>query len=738
MRQPLYSLAQELKDVFAQSSNTKVDVSRKVISGTRKIQSMISISHQGELHQTQMDDIIEITDDEERSRNTEVINKSDGPEILTLLTEEEVSEDVLSCPQTAYPSSPQNMNIEEEGNLQFSRESIEISAPFFQELSSSREDDLSSRNKSVACEPTLKQKGKHLLDDILDDYSSPYSHRISVEQSDTGPDLKKVVTKWSISCKRIESPIGTSASLSTPPNRPKYNSIPNNISTGDAHISAREIPPPIACQNVFTEYPLSSPIANKKSHDKNLEHNQFSSKGELCIEKEQEDPICTSKLPEDGQSGRDKNAFGANRLKYRELLENDEETRRLNNPQTIELNLIKFLADGEEANGPSTPLKQHTVNDVLQRSDVHHGAEGLNIEIAPSFDVVKLSEIEKLRKYIIQGNVYTKEESEKLTRHWLTKDREAFRQANQIYRSNEKARSAIIVEMPAHMIETFKRDLINIEQLIAPATLQAGYEKELPKIRFLRRCNSIYDFNHDTYYPSELKTMEENINILYYDAQDFFEQYKTSKRALFQTIQSFSKANKYLIVVLSNLDKFKRSLEMLEDQKFKAKVKERLDGSQSDMTSGNNKRLKPIRTLNMKKFDIEQRLRHIDRLWGVKIHTVPSNIDFINSLPNLISIIGKQRMDPAIRFMRYSHINVKSGKDKTDVLRQTLQQINRMPELKANGVINAYHTFQSLFHDFKKGELQSAPNGKHLMTEAMEERLYKLFTCRNPNESIQS
>lgn len=691
-----------------------------------------------ELYQTQMNDVIEITDDEVTGRDTAVINKSDAPEVLTLLTEEEVLGDVSSGNQIAYPSSPQKVNIEEDSNLQLSRESIEISAPFFQELSTSREDEVSSRNKSTISESALKQKGKHLLDDIMDDYSSPYSHRISGEQSGSGPDLKKVVTKWSMPYKKFESPICTSASVSTAPKCSTNNQETINISMGDAQISPREDPSSAACHNVFTEYPLSSPIANKKSSDKNLENSRFLLRDELCTEYKQENPIRSIKLLEGARPRQDRTSLEANRLKFKDLLKNEEETGKSDKPQTIELNLTKFLADGEEADSLSTPLKQRTVTKVPTHSDVHHRVEGLHFETSPSFDAAKLNEIEKLRKYIIQGEIYTKKESELLIQHWLTNDREAFKQANQIYRSNEKARSAIIVEMPAHMIEMFKRDSINMEQQIAPATLQAGYEKELPRIRFLRRCNSIYDLSHDVYYPNELKTIEENLNILYYDAQIFFEQYKTSKKTLFQTIQSFSKGKKYLIVVLSNLDKFKRSLEILEDQKFKAKVKERLDGSQSDMAVGNGKKLKPIKTLNMKKFDIEQRLRHIDRLWGVKIHTVSSNIDFINSLPNLISIIGKQRMDPAIRLMRYSHINVKSGKDKTDVLRQTLQQVNRMPELKANGVINAYRTFQSLFQDFKKGELQSALNGKHLMTEAMEERLYKLFTCRNPNESIQS
>ena len=60
-----------------------------------------------------------------------------------------------------------------------------------------------------------------------------------------------------------------------------------------------------------------------------------------------------------------------------------------------------------------------------------------------------------------------------------------------------------------------------------------------------------------------------------------------------------------------------------------------------------------------------------------------------------------------------------------------------MPELKANNAVGLYPSFQSLFEDMQKGRLQSDNEGKYLMTEAIERRLYKLFTSTDPNDAIE-
>ena len=120
-----------------------------------------------------------------------------------------------------------------------------------------------------------------------------------------------------------------------------------------------------------------------------------------------------------------------------------------------------------------------------------------------------------------------------------------------------------------------------------------------------------------------------------------------------------------------------------------------------------------------------------------KILTVNSHSEFLNSLPNLVSLVGKQHNDPSIRFIKYAHLNVRSGKDKKDVLSKVLNHIGRMPELKVEKVVKAYPSFQSLHGDFNKRQLKSGLDGQHIMSEAMEKRLYKLFTCTDPDQPIE-
>ena len=258
----------------------------------------------------------------------------------------------------------------------------------------------------------------------------------------------------------------------------------------------------------------------------------------------------------------------------------------------------------------------------------------------------------------------------------------------------------------------------------------------MPLLRFLRKCDSIYDFSNDFYYPCDPKIVEENVLILYYDAQEFFEQYTSQKKELYRKIRFFSKNGKHVILILSDINKLKRAIFQLENEKYKARVEQRLSGTEEALRP-RSKKSSQVGKLGIKKFDLEQRLRFIDREWHVKIHTVNSHMEFINSLPNLVSLIGKQRMDPAIRYMKYAHLNVKSAQDSTETLKKTFHQIGRMPEMKANNVVSLYPSFQSLLEDIEKGRLQSDNEGKYLMTEAVERRLYKLFTCTDPNDTIE-
>ncbi|CAB4255152.1 similar to Saccharomyces cerevisiae YBR098W MMS4 Subunit of the structure-specific Mms4p- Mus81p endonuclease that cleaves branched DNA [Maudiozyma barnettii] len=346
--------------------------------------------------------------------------------------------------------------------------------------------------------------------------------------------------------------------------------------------------------------------------------------------------------------------------------------------------------------------------------------------------------VNTLSKYIINGRNFSDEESKNLIKQSLQNDKIKFRQVNQIHRDNQKARECIIVDMPKSLIDTFKDTKINVEELLEPGKLRRGYVDHLPIIRFFRHCDSIYDFKHDYYYPCESQIIEENVAFLFYDTKEFFDQYINKKVELYKSINFYTKHGKQIIVVLNDINKFKRQIEAVEDKQYKAKVNEHLVGTTetSKNRSKSSSNLAMAEKLGMSAFTLEQKIRFIDRRWGVQIVTVNSAMEFIHALPNIVTLIAKKRTDPTLRFLKYAYINVKSGKDQSDILRKVIHDIGKIPDLKSGSIVRTYPKFVQLLSDFENGQLRSDVNGNHLMTPAMESRLYKLFTSHDPSESI--
>lgn len=342
--------------------------------------------------------------------------------------------------------------------------------------------------------------------------------------------------------------------------------------------------------------------------------------------------------------------------------------------------------------------------------------------------------MERLSQYIINGHTYTDEESQTMVQQCIRNEKAKFKLVNQIYRDNVKARECIIIDLPKSLLENFNKTDIRVDELVSPATIQQSYSVDLPLIRFFRHCDSIYDFKHDYYYPCEKKIIEENVLLAYYDARDFFEQYTNHKVQLYKNLRMYWKTGKQLIIVLNEVGKFKRSIEQVADRLYKAKVNEQLGKPSSPSKRSSN--LDEVEKLRMSASKLEERIMFINREWGMQILTVNSNLEFIHSLPNIASLISKKRMDPALRYMQYAYINVKSGKDQSDVLRKVLHDVGKIPDLKAGSIVRTYPKFMSLFNDFQEGKLKSDQNGNHIMTPMMERRLFKFFTSTNPDDVL--
>ncbi|QLQ78889.1 hypothetical protein HG537_0B02370 [Torulaspora globosa] len=674
-----------------------------------------------------MGDVIELLDDAAESGLADSPQKL-NPEVFTL-----TSDDSIQLPkrqsQTQYPSSPKEIEIITDSSIQPGIGSIEISAPFCQDLCTTVGDGSSIDGEF---EPRPRS-GKRILEEILNEESSVCNSRVSSIEEKVQNGLKRL---RDVEQEHLQTEFGIKEDT--------RHGVTKNV---NADVSGAVV------ADILESYPISSPAADltgskrlKRSESRQLfiqnsdwsfntgevSENDVLSQGSISESEILRNSVLASGkakrlpiLPIASSNWRDKHMTDVFNNSEKTNVSDQQGLSDCRQSEILELNVRKFPSNKKPsfADDLSKPAQS-------AKNDSNESKEAFN-------EISKAREVSRLTPYIVHGRCYSDDEAVRLVQTWLGSNRRAFKESNQIYRSNEKARSCITVTMSSRLIKLFESSGCDLENGIKPATLQASVEEELPRIGFLRTCDSEYDFAHDIFFPCEKIAVEEALSILYYDAQTFFELYRTDKEYLFKRFRSLTKSGKYLIVVLSNLKKLARALEALEDKKYKARVQDELTGSQTTRGFNSKKKTSVLEDLSMKRFDIEQRLRFIDRLWGIKIHVVSSHAEFTESLPNLVSLIAKQRMDPAIRYMRYSHINARSGKDKTDVLRQTLQQINKMPELKANSVIAAYSTFQALFTDFKKGELKSGLDGQHLMTEAMETRLYKLFTCENPNESIQ-
>ncbi|SMN22817.1 similar to Saccharomyces cerevisiae YBR098W MMS4 Subunit of the structure-specific Mms4p-Mus81p endonuclease that cleaves branched DNA [Maudiozyma saulgeensis] len=416
---------------------------------------------------------------------------------------------------------------------------------------------------------------------------------------------------------------------------------------------------------------------------------------------------------------------------------------------TVDLDISLFLDDENFDVTPINISKKRTssviekrerskekVAPIIQRSQTmglsdKPGAQSGTLANGTSF-------VDMLSKYIINGRDFSDEESTHLIKQSLQNDKNKFRQVNQIYRDNQKARECIIVDMPKSLIDTFKDTKISVEELLEPGKMRRGYVDHLPIIRFFRHCDSIYDFKHDYYYPSENQLLEENVALLFYDSKDFFDQYVNKKIELYKGIHFYTKQGKQIIVVLNDINKFKRQLEAVEDKQYKEKVNEQLVGEaevpKTRPKSSSN--LAMAEKLGLSTFTLEQKIRFIDRKWGVQIVTVNSTMEFIHSLPNITTLIAKKRMDPTLRFLKYAYINVKSGIDQSDMLRKVMHDIGKIPDLKAGSIVRTYPKFCQLLSDFENGQLRSDANGNYLMTPAMETRLFKLFTSNDPSETL--
>lgn len=688
--------------------------------------------------------IVEILDDEDNTNEEDIcIMKESKMEVIELSASMSNKTSVVGSNMrdtSNFPSSPiskeHNLNLHDDAGFS----SSDISLSIIPDRPNTANNGITKIDTET---PTGSQIArKRILDDIMnqnDDMDSSRSDHIINENSMTSETANNKWRKWS-------KTITDLANNRTTKMESKQISEANSINIIDSQEMSSQSRNP--SQNVLDIFPMSSPVIEKSSIGKphrinddiiketgsttifsnsvNNANTRLSTSSLSFSQKDKKKKVRLTIAKKDIHNGPDKN--------------------------TVDINIPVFLDDDfdlvNELSDEDHKLNESLTARPFSEPDISHNttdtADTIFASQRPNSnnnlmlnERLPNSQQDRLADFIVNGRFFNDKEAKDLVTQSLKHNKESFRRVNQKIIDPEKARSEIIIEMTNQLYSEFCSTGIDLESHLSPAQVQTGYITEVPLIKFLRKCDSVYDFSHDYYFPTERRIIEENTILLYYEAKEFFKQYTTNKKDLYRLIRSYSKRGKHVILILNEVNKLKADISNLENYIFQKKVNTELNKLDSQFSRPRSKRMQEIESLGIRSFDLEQRLRFIDRHWHVQVHTVTSSLEFINSLPNLISLIGKQRIDPALRYMKYAHINVRSGKNKTDILKKTLHEIGRLPELKATAVTQAYSSLQELLHDFEKGQLKTSADGKHLMSEAMEKRLYKLLMTKDPKATIE-
>lgn len=409
---------------------------------------------------------------------------------------------------------------------------------------------------------------------------------------------------------------------------------------------------------------------------------------------------------------------------------------------TINLTIDSNKTSNDKINndcGPTlTLLDENDFNNIEESSVTNISIDGptnSTQEEAPADNGSEFKSI--LESYITNGKYLSKQESDEMIQFHINNNNALFKQANNVLRDNVKAREEIIVKIAGSLAEIFKPNMDNLKTILQPAKIEVEDNENVPIIRFFRNCNSLYDYNNDIYFPIKNKLVEESTVVIYINATEFFIKYQNSRKQLQEVIMKLKKEKKFIILVLSHVSKLKRDLETIENKKFRDKVNSQLHGqSKNNNSKSLSSKLEEVKKTGLKANNLREVLRNINIGWKIRVFTVNSDLEFLGYLPNLVSLVGKQRKDTTIRFMKYAHMKVKSGQNKTDILKKTLQEVGKVPELKANSMTSIYPNFQTILTDFSDNKLKAGDDGRYLLSESLEKKIYKLFMCKDPNATL--
>ncbi|SCU84458.1 LADA_0D01794g1_1 [Lachancea dasiensis] len=343
----------------------------------------------------------------------------------------------------------------------------------------------------------------------------------------------------------------------------------------------------------------------------------------------------------------------------------------------------------------------------------------------------------KFSRFIVNEKYFTDEDS----RHEVSKHlassaaKKRFNTVNKLIKDVVALRAEIFLDMDESLCEEFKEDGIDFREEIKPTTVIHTHTTT-PLIKIRRCCDSVYDYKHGIFYPENRSMVTETVSLLYFDALDFFHQYKTQASRLVGLVNTLKETKQQVIVILSGRDRLFKGLQMVENKRFRDQVDEELHGTKVNRSRAKSRQTEILEELAMPANQIDVTTDKIAICLGVQFFTAETKRDAVTWITNLISVVSRKRYDPIIRHQQWSHINLRSAQDSRDALAKAIEQLDQMTRLRAQRVVAVYKSYQQLFEDVQNGFLTSGEDGNALMPGAAESAVVSLLTAENPDDLV--
>lgn len=422
------------------------------------------------------------------------------------------------------------------------------------------------------------------------------------------------------------------------------------------------------------------------------------------------------------------------------LLANSEESSQIlksmvpklhNREDKSPINNTSCFSDGEFKE------KRHLFEPIESDSSIHH-TQGSKFNQKMNEQNGGVQVHKSKREHVVNGKYFTKEEFNSMLQVCINDSRfkKKYNDVNKITKDKDKLAQEMVLDINETIINYFDQIGIDLDKELFPTSIIKNSDN-IPIIKFKRKCNSIYDYNHDIFFPCDEILAEESLCILFYQAIDFFYLYRSQKRSLWRELKRLKQSGKKVIIILDGYLTLEKDLTNLENKKYREKVHLNINGiTKSSYCRKHTEKDERLEALGMKTKDLDRRVNEILIYTEADIFPVNNSSEFFDWLNNLIWVLGKRRYDLMAKNKEWAHIDVKIGKTRTEVLSKCLQQLKSVTQIKAERVTHIYNSFQKMFEDFQKGYLLSGKDGNPLMTKTIEKAMHALLTSDDPDEKI--